>query len=182
MAQGSSFDGFGISLHQGDSSGSRLVAAAQSSDAVAFQELVRSYDAVVLSVALALTGSEDSAQEIYCRVFRDAFSSVNKLESKGSVFVWLYRILVKHCIEYCRRSRGAVPACVAKTTSLSLAGVLCTLPPTERVVFLLKHSRGLKIRTLTDIFQCSPERIADILQSATIKLSAQFRHCLDHNA
>ena len=182
MAHGTSFEGFGVGLHRGDSTVSRLIVAAQRGDAASFQELVRSYDAVVMSVALALTGSKDLAQEIYFRVFRDAFASVNKLESTGSVFVWLYRILVKHCIQHCRRNRSAVPACVARSAPLSLAGVLRMLPPRERVIFLLKHSRGLKIRTLAEIFQCCPERIASILQSATSNLRAQLRSSFHQSA
>jgi RNA polymerase sigma-70 factor (ECF subfamily) len=143
----------------------------QRGDASAFQELVQSYDAMVMRIALALTGSQDSAQEIYFKVFRNAFASVNKLDSSGSVFVWLYRILVKHCIEYCRRKQ----AYSATSGPRSLAEVLRALPPTERVVFLLKHSQGLKIHTVAEIFGCSAERIASILKSATIALRAELK-------
>jgi RNA polymerase sigma-70 factor (ECF subfamily) len=126
---------------------------------------------MVMRIALALTGSQESAQEIYLRVFRDAFASVNKLGSSGSVFVWLHQILVKHCIKYCQRKHGET----ATSGSLNLAEVLRALPPTERVVFLLKHSQRLKIRTLAQIFDCSPERIASILESATTALRAELQ-------
>ena len=106
MAEGTSFEGFSVGLHQGDSSSFQLIVRAQRGDAAAFQELIHSYDAMVMRAALALTGSEDPAQEIYCRVFRDAYISVNMLDSSCAVFVWLYRILAKHCIEYCRRDHG----------------------------------------------------------------------------
>ena len=171
MAEGTSFEGFSVRLHQGDSSSSQLVVRAQRGDAAAFQELIHSYDAMVMRAALALTGSEDPAQEIYFRVFRDAYISVNMLDSSCAVFVWLYRILVKHCIEYCRRNHrdfGGIG-------SRNLAEVLRKLPPIERVVFLLKHSQRLKIRTLAEIFECSPERIATVLQNATISIRAQLR-------
>jgi RNA polymerase sigma-70 factor (ECF subfamily) len=170
VTQGTSFEGFSFGLHQGDSR-SQLIVAAQGGDAAAFQELVHSYDAVVMRVALMLTGSEDSAQEIYFRVFRDAFASVAKLDFDTSVFVWLYRILVKHCIDYCRRNQGYF----ARSGSQSLAEFLRTLPPTERVVFLLKHSQGLKIRTVAEIFRCSPEHITRVLQNATISLRARLK-------
>lgn len=145
--------------------------AAQRGDAAAFQELVLSYDAMVMRVALALTNSENSAQEIYVRVFRDAYSSMNKVEEGSSVFVWIHRILVKHCIRYCRRNRG----CFARSASRNLAEVLSPLPPTERVAFLLKHTQKLKVRTVAEIFRYSPEHIADVLQNASIKLRAQLK-------
>ena len=166
-----SFEGFSFGLHQRDSSRSQLIVRAQRGDAGAFRELIHSYDAMVMRATLVLTGSEDRAQEIYIRVFRDAYISVNKLGSSGAVFVWLYRILVKHCIEYCRRNQRDLVG----SGSRNLAEVLRALPPTERVTFLLKHSQGLKIRTLGEIFECSPERIATVLQSATIRIRAQLK-------
>ena len=171
MAKGTSFEGFSSGLHQRDSSSSQLIMAAQRGDATAFQELIHSYDEMVMRAALALTGSEDPAQEIYFRVFRDAYLSVNKLDSNCAVFVWLHRILVKHCIEYCRRNQGDLVG----SGSRNLAEVLRALPPIERVVFLLKHSQRLKICTLAEVFECSPERIATVLQSAIFSIRAQLR-------
>ena len=171
MAEGTSFEGFSFGLHQRDSSSSQLIVRAQCGDAAAFQKLIHFYDAMVMRAALALTGSEDRAQEIYFRVFRDAYISVNKLDSSGAVFVWLYQILVKHCIEYCRRDQGDLVG----SGSRNLAEVLRALPPIERVVFLLKHSQRLKICTLAEVFECSPERIATVLQSATISTRAHLK-------
>ena len=171
MAEGTSFEGFDFGLHQGDSSSSQLIVRAQRGDAAAFQKLIHSYDAMVMRAALALTGSEDPAQDIYFRVFRDAYISVNKLDSSCAIFVWLYRILVKHCIKYCRRNQGELVGSGSRT----LAEVLRALPPIERVVFLLKHSQRLKIPTLAEIFECSPERIATVLQSAVISIRAELR-------
>jgi len=171
MAERTSFEGFSFGLHQRDSSSSQLLVRARRGDAAAFQEFIHSYDAMVMRAALALTGSEDPAQEIYFRVFRDAYISVNKLDSSCAVFVWLHRILVKHCVEYCRRNQGEW----VESGSRNISEVLRALPPIERVVFLLKHSQRLKIRTLAEIFECSPERIATFLQSATISIRAQLR-------
>jgi RNA polymerase sigma-70 factor, ECF subfamily len=175
VAQGISFGGFSFGLDQRDLSRTELILAAKRGDPVACQKLVRSYDVMVMRVALALTSSEDSAQDIYCRVFRDAFASLSKLGTGNSVFVWLYRILVKHCVEYCWHDRSAVPGRAVRSASLTLATVLRALPPTERVIFLLKHSQGLRIRTLAEIFQCSPERVAGVLQTATISLRARLK-------
>ena len=171
MARGTGFEGFSFGLHAGGSRISQFIIEARRGDAAAFQELVQSYDATVMRITLALTGSHDSAQEIYLRVFRDAFASVNKLDSSRSVFVWLHQILTKHCIEYCRGNQGYS----ATNGPRNLAEVLCALPPTERIVFLLKHSQGLKIGTVAEIFGCSAERIANILESATIALRAELK-------
>jgi RNA polymerase sigma-70 factor (ECF subfamily) len=168
VAQGTSFERFGFGLPQETPHASELLLAAQRGDVAAFQELVHSYDAMVMRVALALTGSEDSAQDLYYRVFQNAFSLLNKVDSRSSIFVWLYRILVRHCIQYCRRSQ-----CHERETSPTLAGSLLCLPPTERVVLVLKHSQGLKVGMLAEIFTCSEEYIEEILCKATNRIRMQ---------
>jgi DNA-directed RNA polymerase specialized sigma24 family protein len=173
VAQGTSFERFGFGLPQGVPDYSGLLLAAQQGDVAAFQELVHSYDAMVMRVALALTGSKDAAQDLYCRVFQNAFASLDELDSSSSVFVWLYRILCKHCIQYCRQIQRTVPKCRERGGARTLTGSLLCLPPTERVVLLLKHSQGLKVRTLAEIFACSEEHIAEVLRKATNRVRTQ---------
>jgi hypothetical protein len=50
-----------------------LVPAAQRGDRAAFEEIVQDYEVLVIRVALNVTGSQDSAQQIYTRVFRPSF-------------------------------------------------------------------------------------------------------------
>jgi RNA polymerase sigma-70 factor (ECF subfamily) len=173
VAQGASFEGLGFGLDRGDLSDSQLLLAAQQGDAAAFQELVLSYEAMVLRVALALTGSENAAQDLYCNVFRDAFASVSKLDASTSVFVWLHRVLVRHCLAFCRRQQRYAQGCQASDASPSLAGILRCLPPTERVILVLRQSEGLKVRTLAEILACSQEHIVEVLQRGTHRLRTQ---------
>ncbi len=172
MERVTSREGFGIKLNAWNLSSYQLVLAAQRGDVTAFQELVQAYDAMAMRVALTLTASEGAAQEIYCRVFRDAFACVNKLDSGSSVFIWLYRILVRHCVEYCRHCAGA--SCAEDSSANSLARALLTLPPKERMIFQLKQFHGLKIRTLAEIFNVPPEFIIKTLQNAISRLRAQL--------
>ena len=175
MDQGTSCERIGIDLHGGGLTAHQLVLSAQRGDSGAFQELVYDYDAMVMRVTLALTGSQDKAQEIYCKVFRDAFASVNKLDSNSSVFIWLYRILVTHCVDYCRRSTRAGPSCAEDDSATTLSRALRVLPPTQRVVFQLKQFHGLKIRTLAEIFDAPPEFIIQTLQSAIDNIQAALK-------
>ena len=170
MAHGTSFGGFWFGLHGRELSSSHLILEAQRGDSAAFEELVRDYELPVMKVALALTGSEDSARDVYCRVFADAFASLDQVDSRTSVFVWLHRNLVKHCLAFCRRSREVEPACVAADSAPDLARVLGLLPPTERVVFALKRVQGLKVSTLGEIFSRPPEYIEDTLRKAARRL------------
>jgi RNA polymerase sigma-70 factor, ECF subfamily len=180
VEQGASYASFGIALHRGQLSSYQLVLAAQRGDAIAFQELIHTYDAMVMRVALSLTASEVDAQEIYCRVFKEAFAAVNTLDSGSSVFIWLYRILVRHCLEYCRRSSGAWPRRAAGGSEPGPARALLALPPMERVVFQLKQFHGLRSRTLAEIFNTAPEFIVTTLRSAISQLRVQAKTASSH--
>lgn len=174
-----------VSLGRGEPASSDLLLAAQRGNRAAFQELVQDYEAVVMRLALNLTGSQDSAQQIYCRVFRDAFVSVNRLNSGSSIFVWVHRILVRHCLEYCRRhTQAAGTDCPDKDLRLRLRIAIASLTPTERVILQLKQIQGLKIRTLAEIFDATPEFVIKNLQNANAHLQKQlqsdFRHPLQN--
>jgi RNA polymerase sigma-70 factor (ECF subfamily) len=178
LAQGSSCERFGLDF-QGRPGLSPLVIAAQRGDTRAFRELMQDYDAMVMRVALMLTSSQAAAQQIYCRVFREAFVSVKQVDSSSSVFIWLYRILVKHCLEYCRRRRSARPSYTeADSSPKSPSALLATLPPTEHMVLLLRHFQNLKVKTLAEVFNCPPEFIVKALQDATNRLRRQLKPAL----
>lgn len=161
-----------IDVSPGSGASSVLMLAAQGGDRTAFQELVRSYEAAVTRVALNLTGSENAAQQIYCSVFTDAFISVNQLRPGSSVFLWIHRILVRHCVEFCRQRHAqrndAKVAC--SDVENRLRNAILALSPLERVIFELKQRQGLKVATLAEIFDVTPEFIINKLQNARTHL------------
>ena len=166
-----------------------LVAAVQRGDKAAFQQLIATYDERVLRFALTVTGSEKSAQEIFCQVFGDLFVLLNRRGAAEPLFILVHRILANRCIEFCRQqkmpggnarsgessgrfNRGSV---TADTFSNGGDGVaqervtrraLESLTPRQRIVFQLKQHHGLKVQTLAEIFQVTPAKIGETLQAA----------------
>lgn len=175
MEQSTSCERFGLDLHRGHTAPSQLALATQRRDQTEFLELIHSYDAMVLRAALTLTASEPAAQEIYCRVFRDAFASSNTLGASNSVFIWLYRILMRHCLEYCRRTSKTVRSEYGNDPASGAAQALLELSPLERMVFQLKQFQGLQIRTLAEIFDAPPEFIIATLHNAISRLRTQMK-------
>ncbi len=175
MEQGTSSERFALDFHGGNPTSSQLSLAARRGDRVEFLELVHTYDVMVMQAALTLTASEPIAQEIYCGVFRDAFVSANSLGARDSVFIWLYRILARHCLEYCRHLSDAELSPADSAPVSAIARVLLILPPMERIVSQLKQFQGLKIRTLSEIFDAPPEFITATLQSAISHLRIQLK-------
>jgi RNA polymerase sigma-70 factor (ECF subfamily) len=158
------------------SAGYNLVLAAQRGDQAAFLEIAQDYEAVVIRVALNVGGSEDAAEQIYCQVFKDAFVSVNQLRSASSVFLWIYRILVRHCLEYCRRHPHLSESdCSQEDLKSRLRSAIRSLRPIEQLIFQLKHYQGLRIRTLAEIFDVTPKFVIKTLQDANTHLRRQLK-------
>jgi RNA polymerase sigma-70 factor, ECF subfamily len=173
---GINHEGFGLDLGRPEPVSNGLVLAAQRGDRAAFQELVQNYEAVVIRVALNVTGSQDATLQIYCCTFRDAFVSVNQLNPGSSVFIWVYRILVRHCLEHCRRYPHVIEThCSEEDFGCRLRRAIHSLPPTERVILQLKQYQGLKIRTLAEVFNVTPEFVIKSLQDANTHLRRQLK-------
>jgi RNA polymerase sigma-70 factor (ECF subfamily) len=166
-------ENIGLDLDRGKTA-AMGIAIAPRGDHAAFDELVKSYEVDVMRLALSVTGSMNAAQDIYCRVFEDAFISRRQLDVGRAVFVWLYRILVRHCVEFCRRHpQGEGAAVSGEDFGHRLRSAMSALTPVERVIFELKQHRGLKIVTLAEIFNASPEYVIKNLQNAINHLRRQ---------
>jgi RNA polymerase sigma-70 factor, ECF subfamily len=174
--QGIQFEKLSLDLSDGEPLPNDLRLAVQTEQRAAFQALVEDYEALVMRVALNVAGSQEAAQQIYCRVFKDAFIAMNQLQSARSVFVWVHRILVRHCMEYCRRYQHAVGgSCPEKDFESRLRDAIDSLPPTGRIIFQLKHYHGLRIPILAEIFDATPESISKSLQDSNSRLRRQLK-------
>ena len=83
----------------------RLLSLAGQGDEDAFRELVvRHQDRLVrLCQRLLLDREEalDAAQEVFIKAYRKA----DRLEPRGELFTWLYRVATNHCLNKLRRRR-----------------------------------------------------------------------------
>jgi RNA polymerase sigma-70 factor (ECF subfamily) len=175
VVQGINCEKLGQALPRGEPTSYSLVLAARRGGRAAFLELVQGFEAIVLRVALNITRDEDAAQDIYYAVFTDAFTSLKTLDSNSSIFLWLFRILVRRCLEYSRKHPQRVESDRSEGDSwLWLRDGLRSLTPIERVIFQLKQYQGLKIRTLADICDVTPEFVIKALQKVNRNLAQTF--------
>jgi RNA polymerase sigma-70 factor, ECF subfamily len=181
-----------------------LIREAQRGDAAAFEELVRIYDRAVLRLALHITGSEQDAQDIYQEVFLRAYQSLPRFRFECSFYTWLYRITSNLCLDYLRKrqrsqkhisvmisaegeERDALDLVPDRTPAHNperelmsrelrsrIGRALGSLSPRERIVFDLKHSHGLRLRSIAEILKTSEGAVRNTLFRATQKL----RGCL----
>jgi RNA polymerase sigma-70 factor (ECF subfamily) len=65
--------------------------------------------------------------------------------------------------------------CSEKDFGSRLRRAVASLAPNERVIFQLKQYQGLKIRTLAEIFNATPQSVIKSLQNAHAHLQRQLK-------
>jgi RNA polymerase sigma-70 factor (ECF subfamily) len=175
-----------------------LVRRAQRGDRDAFDALVRHYDQEVLRLAMRVVRSEDEARDLYQEAFLKVYRSIGRFRLEAKFSTWLYRVVMNVCFDYLRRqkSRGATqpaesgdgesdwaeslpderpslhPDGVLRSREISrrLEQALSRLSERERMVFELKHGRGLKLKVIGEICGTSEEAAKNSLFRAIQKL------------
>lgn len=181
-----------------------LVREAKGGNRAAFEELVHAHDQAVLRLAFRITGSQRDAQEIYQQVFLQVYKELGSFRFECSFSTWIYRIAANACLDHLRKNRddgenSAMEANVGgkecgllsqipddrsadspeqqllrRVLSAHIACTLKTLTPRERVVFELKQSHGLKLRTVSQILHSSEASVRISLFRAMQKLCFQL--------
>jgi RNA polymerase sigma-70 factor (ECF subfamily) len=181
-----------------------LVREAKSGNQAAFEQLVHAYDQAVLRLAFQVTGSQSDAQDIYQGVFLKIYKELGGFRFKCSFSTWIFRIATSACLNHLRKNRnhgenntlevnvegnecdlvnqvwdgrlGNSPEqqLLRQALSAQIACALEKLTPRERMVFELKHSHGLKLRTVSEILNTSEGSVRASLFRAVQKLRFQL--------
>jgi RNA polymerase sigma-70 factor, ECF subfamily len=81
----------------------KLVVRSQEGDQLAFEELVRKYQQVILNLAYHYIGRRDEIEDIAQKIFLKVYFSLPKFDTKRPFFPWLYRIAINQCYDELRR-------------------------------------------------------------------------------
>jgi RNA polymerase sigma-70 factor (ECF subfamily) len=178
-----------------------LIRAAQSGDANAFEQLVRSYDQSVLRMALNLLHSEEDARDVYQEVFLRVYRNLPKFRFDCAFSTWLYRIVANLCLDQIRKRKvrreesstlgtesGEIDrlqylpekrADVDPQRKLMSAEVnarvqdnLEKLTPRERLVFEMRHFQGMRLKSIGAALGVTEEAAKNCLFRATQKMRA----------
>jgi RNA polymerase sigma-70 factor, ECF subfamily len=83
----------------------KLVAQSQEGDQLAFEELVRKYQQVILNLAYHYIGRRDEIEDIAQKIFSKVYFSLPKFDIRRPFFPWLYRIAINQCYDELRRTK-----------------------------------------------------------------------------
>jgi RNA polymerase sigma-70 factor (ECF subfamily) len=74
-----------------------LVASCRTGDALAFAQLVRLHEGMVVSLSARLLGDPEEARDVAQEVFLQVYKRLGAFEGRSSLKTWIYRIAVNQC-------------------------------------------------------------------------------------
>ena len=179
-----------------------LIIRAQNGNNAAFEELIYNYDKKVLALAMKYVKNEDDAKDIYQDVFIRVFRGLKKFKFNSEFSTWLYRIVVNVCLTYKTRSNKrefvsiypdteneenqntgheieddqSVPDRAVTSSEISehINSALETLSPRQKMIFILKHYEGYKLKEIAQMLQCGEGTIKKYLFDAVRKMRTQL--------
>jgi len=187
----------------GDDPDLPLVEATANGDLAAFEELVRRYDSRLLRVAQQVTRNLDDARDAVQETFLKAFQKLHQFQRNAKFSTWLIRIALNESLTKLRKRRfselpleydspdGDLPVdladwspnpeqlCGRAELREILRNTLETLPPSLRVVFVLRDIEEISIKDTAEILDLQPTAVKARLFRARLllreKLSKHFR-------
>ncbi len=151
-----------------------LVAAFQSGDVSAFDELVIRWDRKIQGAIYRILGSEDDARDLCQEAFLKAYRALPGFKGEARFSSWLYQIALNLCRDRMRRRKGKVflsfddpqvtepvnrpantPSALdlveAADLSRTVANAVATLPDEQRQIIVLKEYEGMTFLEISEI-------------------------------
>lgn len=162
----------------------QLIEACQRGDPEAFRALFEKHKDMVYSVALRYSGDAAAAQDIAQDTFLKLFSTIGSFRGESNFEAWLYRMVVNRCFDQKRKTRrlvslldGAIDArrtpedsaldeVLREEMSAHVQAVVDSLSPDQRMVVVLRYTKGLSYDEIAAIMGCSAGTIASRLNRA----------------
>lgn len=180
-----------------------LIIRAQNGNITAFEQLIYNYDKKVLSLALKYVRNEEDARDIYQDVFIRVFKGLKNFQFKSEFSTWLYRIVINVCLTYKTNIKKRefisihpqdreedenmkhefeivddkpAPDRVFDSSEISdhINQALESLPARQKMIFILKHYEGYKLKEIADILKCGEGTIKKYLFEAVRKMRIQL--------
>jgi len=151
-----------------------------------FNKIVKMYYERIYNLSKKILKDKDKAFDATQEIFLKVYKNLNKFEGRSSLFTWIYRIAINHCLSLLRKEKNEkveelewekIPAPIDIEKEYEnnrlkelIAKYLEKLSPLEKSVFLLYHQEGLKIREVSEVLNLKEVTIKAVLFNAHKKL------------
>lgn len=175
-----------------------LIKQINNGNSIFFEELVLRYDKQVLSIAFKYVRDEDDAKDIYQEVFLRVFRGLKNFKFKSEFSTWLFRVTTNVCITYKLKQKRHMLLSIneenenndaprydiksddpesspeeytdSSEISKNIKEALEQLPPRQKMIFILKHYEGYKIKEIAAMMDIGEGTVKKYLFEAVHKL------------
>ncbi|HDP67058.1 MAG TPA: RNA polymerase sigma factor [Candidatus Marinimicrobia bacterium] len=170
-----------------------LIERIKNGDEMAFQTMMTKYGERVMGLAFHFTKNYQDAEDLYQETFIKVYRNIGSFRFESEFFTWVYRILANQAFNFYRKSKRMMPvdpgeddylwetipddeaneadqATLNASLREEIDRALRQLSSQQRVVFILKHYEGKKIKDIAAILDCTEGTVKRYLFRATRKL------------
>jgi RNA polymerase sigma-70 factor (ECF subfamily) len=161
-----------------------VVAEAARGDRGAFTELVATYHADMIRLAMVVTGDADLANDAAQAAWHQAWLKLRQLRDPARIRPWLLSIAANEARQALRRRAHlvALPDTMSDSAppeqdpidAIDLARALATLRPDDRRLIGLRYVSGFSAPELAEIFGISPEGVRSRLKRILFRLRREL--------
>jgi RNA polymerase sigma-70 factor (ECF subfamily) len=171
--------------------------ALRSGNRAEFARLVDNYSEVIYRLAQKMLNSSQDAEDVLQETFIKAYQGLPKFDGRSSLSTWLYRIATNEALMVIRRSKRITISieepvdwsdeeqeplqiidwcCLPEKELMSVEALayldeaVSDLPPSLRVVFLLRDIEGLSTRETAEVLDLSETAVKTRLSRARLRL------------
>lgn len=175
-----------------------LISNIKNGDESSFDRLVVKYQKKIYYLACRLTNDHFAALDLSQTAFIKAYRSINKFQEKSDFYTWLYRITVNICLNYLKKKGRKkevtyddrlaasqvdlqpLPESSLQNKELQTAinEALNSLPPQQKITFILHYKEGLLLREIAIHLGSSLGTVKANLFHALQKLRKQLKDYL----
>jgi len=179
---------------------SELIARAQQGDVEAFCLLAANHQRSLYLLALKFSGNHHDAEDLTQEVMLSAFRYIKQFKGMSSFHTWLSRIMVNAFLNQKRKNDPMAGSQRQETTeeafevswglsrpihhaektvtngllAQQVLGMLESIPPRQRIMFLMKHQEGLTCEEIAESMGTTVGTVKKTLFRVVDKLRQQF--------
>src|SRR5688572_16168721 len=179
---------------------SELIARAQGGHVEAFCELAANHQRSLYVLALKYSGNHHDAEDLTQEVMLNAYRAIHQFKGMSSFHTWLSRIMVNAFLNQKRKSDPLASPQRQETTEEAFEAswqisrpihssertvhnglvaqqvfdLLASVPPRQRIMFLMKHQEGMTCEEIADTMGTSVGTVKKTLFRVVDRLRQHF--------
>ena len=168
------------------------IAQARRGDLAAFEEVLRTHERQIFTLAYRLMGNvpdaQDAAQEVYLRLYRQ----IGSFDEEREFRPWLNRITANVCTDMLRKRRAMVPLDSVESSSADrpdqaldmeqrrelVNRALESLPPKQRAAIVLRDVEGLSTAEVAEVLASTETTVRSQISTGRLRIRKMIEQFL----